>query len=82
MCRQTSWKVWVAASLCAASVLTVGLSDAQTPGQSPSDARALLLRMADLIGKTQRLSVTVPTTSAIRMVRSVDFSPRQSPFVG
>ena len=59
MRRQTSWKVWVAAFLCAAFVLTVGPSDAQTPGQSPSDARALLLRMADLIGKTPRLSVTV-----------------------
>jgi hypothetical protein len=39
-------------------VLTAGLAQAQTPGGSPPDARALLLRMAEFLGKTQRLSVT------------------------
>jgi hypothetical protein len=56
---QTSWRLWLAAWLCAASVLTAGLSEAQAPGGSPSDARALLLKMAEFLGKTQQLSVTV-----------------------
>ena len=47
------------ALLCTAFVLATGLAEAQAPGGSPPDARALLIRMADLIGKTPRLSVTV-----------------------
>ena len=50
------------ALLCAAFMVTTGLAEAQAPGGSPPDARALLLRMADLIGKTERLSVTVRTS--------------------
>jgi hypothetical protein len=56
---RTSWRGWLGAGLCAASVLLAGPGEAQAPGGSPPDARALLLRMADLLGKTQRLSVTV-----------------------
>ena len=59
MRAQTSWRVWLGAWLCAACVVIPGLSDAQAPGRSPSDARALLLRMAEFLGKTQQLSVTV-----------------------
>jgi hypothetical protein len=56
---RTNWRRWLGAGLCAASVLLAGLAEAQAPGGSPPDARALLLRMAELLGKTQRLSVTV-----------------------
>jgi hypothetical protein len=49
----------LAAGVLAAGVLTVGLAQAQAPGEKPAEARALLLRMGDLLGKTQRLKVTV-----------------------
>jgi hypothetical protein len=39
-------------------VLVAGVAEAQAPGGSP-DARALLLKMGEFLGKTQRLSVTV-----------------------
>jgi hypothetical protein len=50
---------WLWASLCAAFVLMAGLAEAQAPAASPPDARALLITMADFLGKTQKLSVTV-----------------------
>jgi hypothetical protein len=56
---RTNWRRWLGAGLCAACVLLAGVAEAQAPGGSPPDARALLLRMAELLGKTQRLSVTV-----------------------
>ena len=56
---RTSWRGWLGAWLCVSSVLTAGLAQAQAPGEAPADARALLLRMAELLGKTPRLSVTV-----------------------
>src|SRR5213595_1814990 len=56
---QTKWTVWLGAWLCAASVLTAGFFEAQEAGQSPSDARALLVGMGEFLGKTQQLSVTV-----------------------
>ena len=49
---------WLGAALCAVLVLIWGLAAAQVPGPSPSDGRALLLRMGQLLGKTQQLSVT------------------------
>jgi hypothetical protein len=61
MDARTKWRGWLGAGLCAASVLLAGLAEAQAPGGSPPDARALLLRMAELLGKTQRLSVTAHT---------------------
>jgi hypothetical protein len=59
MRAQTSWRGWLGAALCAAFVLTAGFAEAQAPGGSPPDARALLIKMGELLGKTQRLSVTV-----------------------
>ena len=59
MRARTSRRMWLAACLCAVTVLTAGLAGAQVPGGSPPDARALLLKMATLLGSTQRLSVTV-----------------------
>ena len=56
---RTSWKQWLIAWFCAAAVLTGGHAEAQGPGTPPPDARALLLKMATLLGSTQRLSVTV-----------------------
>ena len=56
---QTKWTVWLGAWFCAASVLTAGFFEAQEAGQSPSDARALLVGMGEFLGKTQQLSVTV-----------------------
>jgi hypothetical protein len=53
------FKRWLTALLCATFMVTTGLAGAQAPGGSPPDARALLLRMADLIGKTEQLSVMV-----------------------
>ena len=50
------------ALLSLAFVLATGLAEAQAPAGAPPDARALLVRMGDLIGKTQRLSVTVRTS--------------------
>jgi hypothetical protein len=50
---------WLAAALCGALLLTSAVGDAQTPGGSAPDARALLLKMADTLGKAPRLSVTV-----------------------
>jgi hypothetical protein len=59
MGARTNWRGWLGASLCAASVLLAGVAEAQATGGSPPEARALLLRMAEHLGKTQRLSVTV-----------------------
>jgi hypothetical protein len=59
MRADTTWREWLWAPLCAALVLIAGPADAQTPGASPPDARALLIKMADFLGKTQKLSVTV-----------------------
>jgi hypothetical protein len=56
---RTNWRGWLGAALCAASVLFGGLAEAQAPSGSPPDARALLLSMAEFLGKTQQLSVTV-----------------------
>ena len=56
---RTSWRGWLGVGICAASVLLAGLGEAQAPGGSPPDARALLLRMGELIGSAPRLSVTV-----------------------
>ena len=53
-----SWSRWVGIWCCVASLLFAGLAEAQTPGASP-DARALLIKMGEFLGKTQRLSVTV-----------------------
>ena len=53
---------WLGAALCVGLLLTTGLADAQAPAGSAPDARALLLKMADVLGKTQRLSVTVHTS--------------------
>ena len=55
---RSRWNVWLAASLCGVCVLTAGLTSAQTPGASPPDAKAILLRMGTLLGSTERLSVT------------------------
>ena len=52
---------WLAASLCAVLVSLGGISAAQAPSTSPSEARALLLRMGQLLGKAQQLSVTAQT---------------------
>jgi hypothetical protein len=49
----------MAAWLGAASIVSASFAHAQTPGAPPPDARALLLRMAEFLGKTQRMSVTV-----------------------
>jgi hypothetical protein len=53
------WRGWLGAGLCAASVLLASLAEAQAPGGSPPDPRALMLKMAELLGNTPRLSVTV-----------------------
>ena len=55
---RTSWRGWLGACLCVSSVLAAGPAQAQVPGETSADARALLLGMADLLGKTQRLRVT------------------------
>ena len=46
--------VWV----CGALVLLAGLAEAQPPGGSP-DARGLLIKMGEFLGKAPRLSTTV-----------------------
>ena len=53
------WRGWLGAGLCAASVLLASLTEAQAPGGSPPDPRALTLKMAELLGNTPRLSMTV-----------------------
>ena len=51
---------FLGALLCAASVMAApGLTRAQAPAASPPDARAILLGMAEFLGKTPRMSVTV-----------------------
>jgi len=50
------WRVGLAA--CLGVVLTAGAAQAQAAGGSPPDARALLSKMATLLGSTPRLSVT------------------------
>jgi hypothetical protein len=59
MGERTNWRRWLGAGLCAASVLLGGLAEAQAPSASPPDARALLLSMAEFLGTTPQLSVTV-----------------------
>jgi len=56
MLRRMRWRVGLAACLCAA--LSAGAAQAQAPGATAPDARALLLKMASLLGSTPRLSVT------------------------
>jgi hypothetical protein len=56
---RTSWRGWLGAWLCAASVLIVAVAEAQAPGGSAPDARGLLRSMGELLAKTQRMSVTV-----------------------
>jgi hypothetical protein len=46
------------ASLAAALVLLAGLAEAQAP-TAPPDAKALILKMGEFLGKTQRLTTTV-----------------------
>jgi hypothetical protein len=53
-----SSSTWFGLSLCAGLVLLASLVEGQASNASP-DARRLLLGMADFLGKTQRLSVTV-----------------------
>src|SRR5262245_5244905 len=53
-----SWSRWVGMWFCVASLLSAGLAEAQAPGGSP-DARALLIKMGEFLGNTQRLSVSV-----------------------
>lgn len=59
MRANTTWREWLWAPLCAAFVLIAGLAGAQAPAASPPDARAPVIKMADFLGKTQKLSVTV-----------------------
>ena len=59
MRARTKWRGWLGAGLCAASVLLASLAEAQAPGGSPPDPRALMLKMAELLGNTPRWSVTV-----------------------
>ena len=56
-----NWRRWSAAWLCAASVLTASVAQAQAPAGSQPDARKILLGMAEFLGKAERLSVTVRT---------------------
>src|SRR5262245_8135661 len=58
MDARTNWGGWLGVWLCAASVLVAGLAEAQAPGGSP-DARGLLLKMGEFLGKAQQLSTTV-----------------------
>ena len=57
---RTSGRAFLAVWLCVTLVLVVGLAEAQAPGGSP-DARAILLKMGDFLGKTPRLSAKVIT---------------------
>ena len=59
MRTHTSARRWLGSACGAALLLTAALTGAQTPGAAPPDARALLLRMADFLGKTPSFSVTV-----------------------
>ena len=54
------WSRWVETFLCAVVVVFApGLALAQASGESPPDAKAILLGMAEFLGKAQRMSVTV-----------------------
>ena len=53
---RTRRRVGLVVCLCAA--LTAGAAQAQAPGGSPPDAKALLIKMATFLGSTPRLSVT------------------------
>lgn len=60
MRMKTSWGRFIGAFLCAAAVVAApGLARAQAPAAPAPDARAILLGMADLLAKTQRMSVSV-----------------------
>ena len=60
MRRRLGWGRFMGALLCAAAVVAApGLARAQAPAASPPDARAILVAMAELLAKTQRLSVSV-----------------------
>jgi hypothetical protein len=59
---RTNWRGCLGAGLCAASVLLGGLAEAQAPGGSPPDARALLLSMAEFLGTAPQLSATIHTS--------------------
>ena len=60
MRRTTGLGRFIGAFLCAAAVVAApGLARAQAPAASPPDARAILLGMADLLAKTQRMSVNL-----------------------
>jgi hypothetical protein len=58
--QRRTWGRSIGAFLCSASVLVApGLARAQVTAAGPPDARAILLGMAELLSKTQRMSVTV-----------------------
>ena len=58
---RTSWIGWLGGLLCVASAVFAASAEAQAPGGSP-DARALLLRMAEFLGKAQQFSVSARTS--------------------
>ena len=57
---RTSWRAFLVVWLCTTSVLVAGVAEAQAPDAAP-DARAILLKMGEFLGKTQRLSVKAIT---------------------
>ena len=60
MRKRTGWARYVRAFLCAVLLLAApAVARAQAAGEPQPDARAILLRMAEFVGKAQRLSVTV-----------------------
>ena len=60
MRRRTGWGRFMGALLSAVAVIAApGLARAQTPGESPPNARAILLGMAEHLAKAQRMSVSV-----------------------
>ena len=61
MRARTPWSVRLGVWLCATSLLIAGHAAAQTSGQPPAGARALLLKRAEVLGGAQQLSVTART---------------------
>ena len=60
MRKQKVWSGRVGAFLCAVAMLAApGIARAQASGESPPDARALLMRMFQFLAKTDRMSVSV-----------------------